>query len=373
MKVSVLQEDLLFGVVSVSRFISSRVQLPVLSNILLSSEKGKMRLSATNLEMGISVTISAKTEKEGKTTIPAKIITELIGNSSPGHVSLEEVNGQVVVNIPPLISATLTTTPPNDFPNIPNEITQKDIAFSKEEIGSLVSQVSFAAAGDETRPVLTGILLLFTDGIKAVATDGFRLSLKTISLEKQKQSEVPDKLLIPAKFISELGRIAGAAGQNEDIGMSVLKKEGSVLFSAGPAVLTGKIIEGDFPDFERVMPKRWAHRAVFDKNGLLRAVKTAAVFARESASVVRLKLHDGRLSVLAESQQYGKEEAVIDAKTEGGEVEAAFNYRYILEFLGSAAGDEISFETEGPTSPGVFQDTKDSSYKHLIMPVRIQG
>lgn len=373
MKVSVLQEDLLFGVTAVSRFISSRVQLPVLSNILLSSEKGKLQLSATNLEMGISITISAKTEKEGKTTVPAKIITDLIGNSSPGHISLEETNGQVVVNMPPLMSATLTTIPPNDFPNIPTEIKQKDITISKEVVGSLVSQVSFAAAGDETRPVLTGILLLFSDGIKAVATDGFRLSFKTISLEKQKQSEVPEKILIPARFISELGRIATTVGQDEGIGMSVLKKEGSVLFSARQAVLTGKIIEGDFPDFERVVPKKWTHRAVFEKDGFLRAVKAASVFARESASVVRIKLHDGKLSVLAESQQYGKEEAVIDAKTEGGEVEAAFNYRYILEFLGSVAGDEISFETEGPTSPGVFQDTKDSSYKHLIMPVRIQG
>lgn len=373
MKVLVLQQDLFSAVSSVSRFVSPRAQIPVLANILFSTNKGKLTLSATNLETGISLGISAKVSEEGKVAIPAKIITELIGNIPAGQVVIEQKNGQVLVSSDPSFSANITTLPVNDFPVIPTEVKEKNISLPKEVIKTIANQVAFAAANDETRPGLTGILLLFGETLRAVATDGFRLSYKEIGLKTKPVVTDMDKLLVPAKSAQELIRVLGGVAEDEEVGISVMKKEGQIIFSGDSVVLLGKLIEGEFPDFERVIPKKYTHRALVDKEALIRAAKTGSVFAREAAGVVRLRIEKENLRIMAENQQYGREETLLEAKTEGEGVEAAFNYRYILDFLGSIEGDEVSFETEGPISPGVFQDTKDPSYKHLIMPVRIQG
>lgn len=379
MKVSVLQQDLALGLSFVSRFISSRPQLPILANILFSTEIGKLGLSATNLEIGMVYKIPAKIEKEGKITIPAKIILELIVNTPLGQINIEEKQGQVVVNAGSIISSSLTTIPPNEFPAVPQSIQNPDLVLARDMVDKIASQVTFAAARDETRPPLTGVLIILKEETMAVATDGFRLSHKIFNTQKAGQKPRPPdgqakkeegRVLIPARLIEEVERVADNS-QNEEIKAAVLKKEGQVIFSRGPAVLTGRLIEGDFPNFERVIPTRWAHRALVGREEFLRAVKAGAVFAREASGIIRMRIESGQLVVFAESQEFGKEEARLDAKTDGG-VEVAFNYRYILDFLGSIKGEEVVFETEGQTSPGVFQDPQDPSYKHLIMPVRIQ-
>lgn len=373
MKILVLQEDLILGLSLVCRFVAQKPQLPILANIFFSAESGKLVLCATNLEMGISYKIPAKIEKEGKTTIPAKIILELIANAPPGQISLEEKQGRLVVTAGSIISSSLTTIPPNEFPAVAQNMGNPDFILPRDMLDKIISQVTFAAARDETRPVLATVLLFPGEEIKAVATDGFRLSLKTFNTPKTKQGQKNDleKISIPARLLEETGRVA-ANPQGENVGVLVPEKEGQIMFSLGSAILTGRLVEGDFPDFGRVIPAKWTHRAVVAKEGLLRAVKAGAVFAREASGVIRLRIENGRLVVFAESQEFGKEEGYLDAKTDGGGVEVAFNYRYVLDFLGSIGGEEIVFETEGPTSPGVFQDPEDPSYKHLIMPVRIQ-
>lgn len=382
MKALVLQEDLAFGISSVSRFVPPRSQLPVLSNILIETKKGKLKLAATNLEMGISIEVGAKVEREGKTTIPARLISELINNVLPGQVQIEEKDGQVIFSSDNLFSARISTIPANEFPTVPSEAGEKDMFLSRDVLRLLTTQVCFSAAQDETRPVLTGILLVLGEESYAVATDGFRLSYKNLSslvkgfdLKKEDKGE-KNSLLIPSRSIEEMSRILSnlkEAKGIDQVGLVVKRREGQAIFSTDSIVLTGKLIEGDYPNFDRVMPKKWSHKATVGKEDLLRAIKMAAIFAKEAGSVVRLKIERDRLVVAAESQQYGKEESVIDARVEGPDVESAFNYRYILDFLGSIQNEEVSFETEGATSPGVFQDPKDSSYKHLIMPVRIQG
>lgn len=373
MKILVLQQDLISALSSVSRFVSLKPQIPILSNILFSAEKGKLQLSATNLEMGILLGIGAKIETEGKITIPAKVILELINNIPRGQILIEENKGQVLINAHPFFSGTVTSIPAAEFPNIPQGTAGADVVFTKNTLSLITQQICFAAATDETRPVLTGILFSFGKNISTVATDGFRLSYREIQEGDLGNAGEIGKLLIPARLIEESIRVLGGFQEEDKISVGVSRKEGQVVFSGDSVVLTGKLIEGDFPDFDKVLPKKWTHRALVGKEDLLRAVKIGAVFAREAAGVIRVRIEKEKLVVFAESQQYGKEETTLDAKTEGEGVEVAFNYRYILEFLGSIKGEEVSFETEGPTSPGVFQDTKDPSYKHLIMPVRIQG
>lgn len=373
MKALVLQEDLVVGLSFVARFVALKPQLPILANILFSTENGKIVLCATNLEMGISYKIPAKIEKEGKTTVPAKIILELISNTPSGQISLEEKQGQMLVSAGAIISSALTTIPPNEFPVVPQTIQNPDLVLPQDTIDKITSQVTFATARDETRPVLTSVLLFLEEETKAVATDGFRLSLKTFNTPKtkEKQKDSLKKVLIPARLLEETGRVP-AGLQEEGIRARVPEKEGQIVFSVGPAILTGRLVEGDFPNFERVVPVKWLHRAAVAREELLRAVKAGAVFARETAGIIRIRIESGKLVVFAESREFGKGEARLDAKTEGGGTEVAFNYRYLLDFLASVDGEEVVFETEGPTSPGVFQDPQDLSYKHLIMPVRIQ-
>lgn len=368
MKATVLQEDLLKALTTTSRFVAPRAQLPILANILFSVEKGKLTLSATNLETGISLAIGAKVSKEGKTTVPARLIGELVSNIPPGRVSLEENQGQLKVSSGHL-AARLATIPANDFPQLPKGAGKPSVSLPREILESLAQQVAFAASTDEARPELTGILLFFRDSrLQAVATDGFRLSLKEFRLKEGRSTEA-EKLLLPARVIEELSRILGA----DEVEISPLQKEGQVLFACDGVSLSGRLLEGDFPDYEKVLPSDTTYQARTGKEELLRAVKAAAVFAREAASVVRVKIEDGKLIVSAESQQYGQEETVVDAKTKGGEIETALNYRYLLDFLASVEGEEVSLETAGATSPILFQDPEDSSYCHLIMPVRLQA
>lgn len=368
MKTTVLQEDLLKGLTSASRFVAPRAQLPILSNILFSAQKGKLTLGATNLETGISLAVGAKVSKEGKTTVPAKMIGELVSNIPPGKVVLEEAAGLLKISSGHF-SAQLATIPANDFPEIPGGSGKPNFSLPREILDKLAVQVAFAASTDEARPALTGILLLFENqGLQAVATDGFRLSLKEFSFKKGKGG-AGEKLLLPARVIEELSRIIAS----DEVEISLLKKEGQVLFAGDGVTLSGRLLEGEFPDYERVLPKDTTYQARTGKEELLRAVKAAAVFAREAASVVRVKVEEGQVKVSAESQQYGQEEMVVDAKTQGGELETALNYRYLLDFLASISGEEVSLETAGAASPVLFQDPKDSSYRHLIMPVRIQS
>lgn len=367
MKVKVLQEDLLKGLGYVSRFVSSRAQLPVLSNILVSAEKGKLKLGATNLEMGISYEIGAKVEEEGKLTVPAKVFSELTANLPPGQVSLQAEAEQLKVTSA-AYSAQLSGILASEFPSIPDKLDHSDFTLSPDVLQLINRQVVFAAAQDDSRPILTGVLLIFADGmLKAVATDGFRLSSRDIPFK----NVAADKktVLVPARLLDELHKISGG----EEVRVALMEKEKQMLTAAGPMVLTGRILEGTFPDFEKIIPKAAIHKAFMDREAFTRAIRAAAVFAREASGIIKLVLEKDKLRVVAESQQYGREEVEVEAKTEGEELAVAFNYRYVLDFLNSVSGQEVVLETEGATSPGVFRDTKDEAYTHLVMPFRIQN
>lgn len=367
MEAIVLQEDIVRALSSVSRFVSPRAQLPVLANILIATDKNKLRLAATNLEMGISYQIGAKIEKEGAITIPAKIIGELVSNLSAGKITLKEEKGQLKI-IANSSSTSLSGIPANEFPEVPRNAPRIDFSLNKEILDTLNKQVVFAASRDESRPILNGVFFIIKDkGIRVVATDGFRLSCKDVDGLKKGREE--QKVLIPGRLIEEVVKLAGNG--DEEIGVSILDNEKQLIFTTQAATLTGRIIEGTFPDYERIIPKENTITVQMSREDLTRAVKTASVIAREASGVVRLKLKKDSVLVIAESSSFGREEATLDAKIEGGEVEIAFNYKYLLDFLNSTPNSEILFLTNGPTSQGVFKDMKDESYLHLIMPIRV--
>lgn len=371
MKFSVLQEELSQKVQLASRFVSVRAQLPVLANILLKAKSGKLQISATNLEMGISISAGAKIERDGEITVPARIFAELIANLGPGKVNVEEEKGHLHISTP-VFSASVAGIASSEFPSVPDKLSPTSFSLDRMFVSLVAKQVAFAAATDDTRPVLTGIFILFKDNIIAVATDGFRMSYKEISYEKDgkggKDKEV-ESVLIPARVVEELDK---AVGGSERIGVSASEKDRRLIFAGGTVILTSRLIEGQFPDYERVIPKDWSSQITADREEMVRAVKMASVFAREAASIVKLRVEKERLVFTSESSQYGKEEIDVEAKVDGEETDVAYNFRYLLDFLNSIDGESVLFQTNGPTSPGVFQDAKDPSYKHIIMPVRIQ-
>jgi DNA polymerase-3 subunit beta len=371
MKLQILQENLEKAVSTTSRFASTRAQLPVLGNILLSTKKSKIYVSSTNLEISASVQVGAKIEEEGEISVPAKVISELVANLPKETVDLTSEKEQLKVSVSGF-SSTVLGMNSSDFPKIPNTIDkEKSIGFSQNELIKALGQVAFATSTDETRPILTGVLFLFgKDSLSLVSTDGFRLSKKYLSLKLGKTAGV--NVVIPKGVLSEISRTEADGGE---IFLSVQDKEKQVIFGIGDTVLTSRLLEGEYPDFEKIIPKSSSIKVLLDKEEFTRAVKLASIFARESANIVKIKVLKDSINVSAESSAAGSQDTKVDARVESSEksFEISFNYRFVEEFLHSVSGEEVKMEFSSVSAPGVFTDTSDTSYLHLIMPVKVQG
>ena len=368
MKLKVLQENLQTSLTNASRFVSSKAQLPVLANILLKATKTKLVVASTNLEIAISSAIGAQVSQEGEIAVPARAITEIVANLLPGTVTLTAEKEQLKIESQ---NSTLNVLSMNtaDFPVIPQKIEAKDsLSLPKEPFLQGLSQVLFASSIDETRPVLTGVLMIFKpQELVLVATDGFRLSQKRIEGKGLKKSQ---RLILPKSVLVEIARLSA---EGEEILFNYKESENQAAFAFSDTVLSSRVLEGEFPDFEKIMPKETSLSVELDKEDFLRAVKLSSVFARESANIVKLVFSKNSAKILAESPSSGSQETEIEARTEGAGLEIAFNYRFLEEFLHATRGETVKIGLSSAASPGVFTDPSDKSFMHLIMPVRVQG
>lgn len=374
MKLQILQENLSKAVTLASRFTSSKAQLPILGNILLTADKTKLFISSTNLEISVSTAVGAKVEEEGTISIPAKVIAELISNLPKETISLVVEKEQMKISTVGFSSNVLGMNA-SDFPKIPQSINkEKTISLPKKEFTEALSQVVFSTSMDETRPVLTGVLFIWNkDSLVLVATDGFRLSQKKIKIEGVR--EIP-RLILPKLILSEISRSGETEG--EEILFDLQEKEKQAIFGVGETILSSRLLEGEYPDFEKIIPKSSTSKVLLDKEEFLRAVKLASIFARDAGNIVKLKISKDSVKVSAESGQSGSQETKVDAKAEGPELdsgskelEIAFNYKFLEDFLHSVKGEEIKMEFSSTNAAGVFTDSSDSSYLHLIMPVKV--
>jgi len=381
MKLSVLQENLNHGLNTVSRSVSTKAQLPVLANVLIATDQGRLKLSATNLETGINFWLGAKIEKQGAISIPAKNLTEYIASLPAEKVNLEVKENQLHLSCGNY-QAKFVGLPASEFPNIPTLSGKPEISLSVEDLGLAISQVAFAAAQDEGRPVLTGVLVQAKpaspaggeDKLTLVATDGYRLSLKTIEgLKEIKSLEIFQKgFLIPSRTLTEVEKIITSGDGETDLGIKVTPEENQIIFANKSSEVVSRLIEGKFPDFEKILPEKEIAKVVVDKEGLTRAVRMAAIFARESANIVRLEVTKTKLKVTANAAQVGDNISEIEAKIEGEGGKIAFNSRYLLDFLNKVDAELISFGMTTALNPGVFSAVGDKSFLHIIMPVRVQ-
>jgi DNA polymerase III subunit beta len=373
MKLSLLQENLNIALSSVSRFVSLKAQLPILSNILFSTDSGRLKLSATNLELGINYWLGAKIDTEGSFTLPAKEITEFISYLPVGRLNLE-LNPQSLLEIvSSKAQSTFTTIPAADFPTLPSLNDKTALEIDLKILSETISQVAFAAATDDSRPILTAVLCRFTPTtLSLVATDGFRLSLKEIKLVNPiTLPESKDNLtfLIPSRSLMEVAKLAKSTPRLK-FGLS--SDAHQLIFVLEDLELVSRLIEGDYPDYQRIIPDSFTTTVHLDKNEFAQAVKIASVFARESANVVKLSVKNSSLDVSANATQIGQNKASVDAKVDGEPLEIAFNYKFISDFLSVCQGNEVVIKLNEPLTPGLFCDEADPHFTHIIMPVRIQ-
>lgn len=373
MKVSLISDNLQKKILFANHAISTRSQLPILLNFLIEAKQGRLIISATDLEIGIIIDIPAKTEKEGSTTVSAKTLVEIIGTISSGKINLETTQEGLVLT-GEKEEAIFQTVPAEEFPKLYEEKGKQIMILARETIVRDFSKVVFAASPDSERPALSGVLIKEEkDGFLLVATDGYRLSLKKHALKNAKKTQIEEQvsMLVPSRIIKELIQMEKEA-EGEDVKVYASKEKNQIIFSQNDTTLIGRLIEAEFPNYEKIIPTDFSTKAIFERESLQRAVKAGYVFARQTAGIIKLSIEKDKVLVSANAPSVGKNLIEVDAKTTGEENEIAFNARYLLEFLSNSVGETISFEMTGPLNPGVFKEIDDPSFMHLIMPIRVQ-
>ena len=375
MKVTVLQENLMRGLSTVSRAVSPRSTLPVLSNVLIASDEGRLRLSATNLELGITCWIGAKIEEEGSTTIPARTFSELVGTLPQEQVSLNLNTTTQTLNVRCGASNTdIKCIDAQEFPPLPVPDMEGAILLNVADFKDMISQVAFAASADEARPVLMGVLMTVDkDAITMASADGFRLSVRKGTLSQP--APQPISAIIPARALSELARVSSDG--NEMISMVLPKGRGQVVFRMKEVELVSQLIDGTFPDFEQIIPRAFKSRTILSTPALLKACKQAEIFAREGSNVARFniktsgELEPGSVEISAQSEETGSNETVVAATIDGVGLLIAFNVKYLREVLEVIKSPNVALETSAPNAPGVVRPVGDDNFLHVIMPMHL--
>jgi DNA polymerase III subunit beta len=359
-----LQQKLSF----LNKAISAKNQLPVLLNFLIETKERTIKLSSTDLEIGIEIFCPAKITAPGKTTVPARLFTELVSSLSDDMITMKLDEGKLEV-LTKRTKSIFQTINSDEFPRLYEVKGEKLAVLSGKEIKQEISSVVFSASQDTTRPALSGVLVRKESlGFLLVATDGYRLSLRHYKVTESKTKSA--SFIIPARVFREL---LAMKDDDKDISMYVSKEQNQILFEQGDTVLIGRLIEADFPNFEKIIPSDFSVSVSFDREDLLKAVKICSVFARDSANIIKLSLVKGHIIVSSGSSTIGENTVEVDAVLNGEENEIAFNAKYLLDVLNNVEATEMVFDMIGPLNPGVFKIKNDESFLHLIMPIRVQG
>ncbi len=368
MKVVILQENLKKSLSFVGKSVSNKTQLPILSNILLETDAGRLKICSTNLETSISYWIGATIEEEGAVTIPARMFIEIISSFNEEKVELQTDKQKLLIKSGES-EASLAGIDAKEFPPLPKPGKKRDAFLSSPVLEKGIAFVTTAASTDESRPLLTGVRFVVKDKKTImVATDGFRLSIKQL----QQVAGIEEGFVVPARALTEVVR-AAIEEKEENIEVFFSTDKNQIIFLLPHMQIATRLIEGVYPKYENIIPASFLTQTIFIKSELARAVKLAAVYARESANVVKITIQNDKAIVSANMPQIGENKTSLTVKKEGEDGEIAFNVRFLLDLLSVFPEDEIVLETSGPLAPGVFKSTKDPSFLHIIMPVRVQS
>ena len=378
MKLSCLQENLSKGLAVVSRAVATRSTLPVTQNVLISTDQSRLKLSATNLEIAITTWIGASIEDEGAITLPARILTEFVNTLEGDKIDFSLPEGNGILNISSGRSkATINGIDAEEFPPIPTVLDGIRAVVNAGVLKKAISRVAFAAATEESRPVLTGVeLKIEGNDFSLAAADGFRLAVQKDKLTEPIDGNI--EVIIPARTMNELNRLV--SDDSEEIEVVMTPTRGQILFRSGDIEIVSQLLQGNFPNYQQLLPEEHSTRSIFDTNALQRAVRSASIFARDGSNIVRMQLvppseddDNGKALISARSEEVGDNEDVVDAESlEGEESKIAFNSRYLMDVLAVLDKGNVVLETTTASSPGVFKPVEDDGYTHVVMPMFVQ-
>jgi len=377
MKITCIQENLNKALTHSSRIISLRSSLPILDNVLLSTDQGRLKISATDLELGINYWIGAKIEKDGAIAVPSRLLTEFISNIKEEKINIK-VEGTEVVIDGEKYNATIKGVSPEDFPTIPDISRDFLFSISSKDFLNAINQVAFAAASDNTRPILSGIFFrIEKDVLKMASTDSYRLAEKKIKVIKSNKSA--KSFIIPSRTINEVGKILKDAGEK----VEVCFDENQILFNFGSIHLISRLIDGQYPNYEQIIPTEFENEVQVDKQELFNVCKVASLFARESANSIKMSIKpeklkendkekgtSGILSIIGQGVQIGESISKIKVMTKGKEIEISFNAKYILDVLPNIPEKNVEIKFSGSINPCLIKGEGKQDYLYVIMPLR---
>jgi DNA polymerase III subunit beta len=365
MKVVCRRDDLAQRLGVVARAVSTRANVQILSGVLLRAEAGRLNLAATDMELSLRSSLEAQVEGEGAVVVPGRLLVDLVRLLPEDEVTIEYRAEENVLHVTcGPSSATLSTYAAEDFPRLPDLDAVGTFTVERDSLLDTVSRVARSASRDESRPVLTGILVRFEAGkLVMAATDSYRLSVKETPLE----GEAPDlEAIIPARALGELGRIA-QGGDTIELGVH----ENQVVFATGEAWLTTRRIDGQFPNYKQLLPESFEHELTLPRVEILDVVRRVGVMVQRT-SPIQLRFAEGELTVFARTQDVGEAKESLPVQFAGDPLEIGFNADFLREGIESLAADEIQMRLISPLRPAVIQGDEDDP-TYLIMPIRLPG
>lgn len=381
MRVTVLQENLHKGLGIVSRAVATKSTLPIISNVLVSTDDNRLKLSATNLEIAIHCWIGAKVEEDGQITIPARLLTEFVSTLPQDKVDLQVPARSFALQLRcQRYNARITGLDAGDFPPIAGFTGATTASIEADVLRKAIQQTAFAAAIDDSRPVLTGIYTQFSGNeLTLAAADGFRLAVHTAAL-RQGPPE-PMAVIIPSRTLTELNRLL--SDHTDPVEIYIQPNKNQVIFHLRDVDVISQLIQGNFPNYQQLIPQSYTTRSLINRVEFLRATRVASIFARDSSGIVRLQITpaegaaEGRLAINSKAEEMAENVGEVDAKVEGDASKIAFNGKYLGDVLQVIDAEQVYLETTSPSSPGVIRpatkDGKDAGgYTHVVMPMFVQ-
>lgn len=368
MRLSLTQENLSRALASVGRVVSTRSSLPVLSNVLLATDGNRLRLSATNLEIGINYWIGSKVDDQGSLTVPARLFAEFVSNLPHGNIELSGIDAVLTVKTPHYESK-INGISADEFPLIPTIGTEPVLTLDATVMKEALTQVVVAASADEARPVLAGVYLYTEDNnLFLVATDSYRLAEKRIELP----GEAPEhfSVIVPARTMQELTRLLGETQGD----VSLYLDENQAMFKISDVELVSRLIEGQFPNYRQIIPAKATSSFDIETAEFSRITKVASLFARESAGSVKLEIRaEGEVSIVSSDSEVGGNTSSAECEVSGDDGEISLNARYLTDALAVMKSPEVTFAISGKLNACVLSPSGENAtddYIHIVMPLR---
>lgn len=363
MRCSISQSELLNALSVVQKGVAQRATLPVLSGVLLETQGDEIYFQTTDLEKSVQYTANALVEEPGATVLPAKLITDIVKNLPDAAVHIETTEDGAVITCDSS-SFSIRTLDAMDFPAFPKVLSEMQISVSFEDFSTMARKVCRVVSKDESRMILTGVLVSVEDNVlRLVATDSYRLAVT----EKKLDNKVEDfSAVLPGSFVSDLAGLARTGGD-----ISIAIAENQVIVSYGGTVFVNRRIEGKYPNYKQLIPSAYETRCIIKRSDFTGAVKRASLLSSSSAQVkfsVNVASQTVQLNTM---QEVGSTQEIVRAQIEGSDVEIGFNSFYVMEGLNAMNSNEVCLELQGSLKPGIIRGSADEGYLYLIMPVRI--